>query len=95
MKSIEVLVNGSRLCVAGSGPGEFTWASLTLDERGEIAASIQVAGSRGKTVPIWIDDCRIKEGDEVVLRIVEVVESNPPIVAPPAWTEFPQIKLDG
>ena len=96
MKAIEVLVNGKRLCLAGSGPQEFTWAQLTLDERGEdVAASISVAGSRAKTVPIWIDDCRVKEGDEVLLRVVDVEDTDRPMASPPAWTEFPDIKLDG
>jgi hypothetical protein len=94
MKAIEVLVNGTRLCLAGSGPQEFTWAQLTLDERGEAAASLSVAGSRAKTVPIWIDDYRVKAGDEVVLRIVDVEDTDPPVMSPTAWTEFPKVKLD-
>ena len=94
MKAVEVMVNGQRLCLAGSGPGEFTFANLTLDERGGSAASLMVAGSRAKMVPSWIDDYRINQGDEILLRIVDVEDTDPPVSSSPAWTEFPRIKLD-
>src|SRR5688572_26163646 len=91
MKAIEVVVNGQPRCLAGSGRNEFTFAQLTLDERGEPAAAIMVAGSRAKMVPVWIEEDRIKEGDEVLLRIVDVAESDPPVASTPAWTEFPSV----
>jgi hypothetical protein len=94
MKAIEVLVNGKRLCVAGSGPGELTFVSFTLDEREEPLTTVLVAGSRTTMVPRWIDDYRIEDGDEVVLRIVDVAEADPPFDSTPAWTEFPQIKIE-
>jgi hypothetical protein len=94
MKAIEVLVSGKRLCVAGSGSPELTFVQFTLDEREEPIATILVAGSRAKMVPRWVDDYRLEQGDEVVLRIVEVAEVDPPIDLTPAWTEFPRIKID-
>ena len=95
MKAIEVLVNGQRICLAGSGVDKgFTFANLTVYESGDPTASIMVAGSRDKMVPMWIDDYRISEDDELVLRVVEVDEADPPIASSPAWTEFPRVKLD-
>jgi hypothetical protein len=93
MKALEVLVNGRRLCLAGSGPTEFTWASVTLNKGDQ--AAIQVAGSRGKTVPIWVEEDPFQEGDEFVVRIVDVDpgEIDQPVQSPPAWTEFPQVKI--
>ena len=93
MKAIEVLVNGKRLCVAGSGRPEFTFATITLRDGDQAATDLMVAGGRGKMVVMWIDDYPINDGDEVLLRIVEADETDPPIESGPKWTEFPQIKL--
>jgi hypothetical protein len=94
MKALEVLVNGERRCLAGSGPREFTFATFTLDERGETGATITVAGSRGKMVPIWVSEDRLKDGDEVLMRVVDVCETDAPMASSPAWTEFPQMKIN-
>jgi len=94
MKALEVLVNGKRRCLAGSGPREFTYAMLTLWERDETIATIAVSGSRGKMVPIWVSEDQIQEGDEVLLRVIEVPETDPPVASTPAWTEFPQVKIE-
>ena len=96
MKALELLVNGKRRCLAGSGPNEFTWVQVGLDERGDTKGRVMVAGSRAKTVPIWIEQDPIQVGDEVLVRIVDVdpSEIDQPVQAPPAWTEFPQIKLE-
>jgi hypothetical protein len=96
MKALELVVNGNRRCLAGSGPKEFTFIQISLDERDGVNGTVMVAGSRNKTVPIWVEEDPIQEGDEVVVRIVDVAPSeiNQPVQAPPAWTEFPQIKLD-
>jgi len=73
MKSIEVLVNGKRLCVAGSGAPDFTFANLTVyDGNPTVVGSLLVAGQRGKNVVSWLGDYRLEQGDEVLLRIVEV-----------------------
>ena len=95
MKAIEVLVNGKRRSLAGSGAGTFTWMQVTLSERGGIQGSLSVAGCRGKTVPIWVEEDPVQVGDEVTVRIVDVdpSEIDEPVQAPPAWTEFPQVKI--
>lgn len=95
MKALELLINGKRRCLAGSGTNEFTWVQVTLDERGGIQGSVAVAGSRKKTVPIWIEEDPVQVGDEVIVRIVDVdtSEIDQPVQSPLAWTEFPQMKL--
>ena len=94
MKAIEVLLNGQRLCIAGSGPPEFTWAAITLFDGDNPKAELSIAGSRAKMVVLWTDEQVIQAGDEVLLRIVEVEEADPPVASTPQWTEFPSIKLD-
>ncbi len=95
MKAIEVVVNGQRICLAGTGGDNgFTFANLTIYESGDQIGSLAVAGSRDKTVPRWIDDHAINEGDELVLRVIQVNEADPPIASSSAWTEFPRVKLD-
>jgi hypothetical protein len=96
MKALELLINGKRRCLAGSGLKEFTWVMVNLDERGTgIQGSVNVAGSRKKTTPIWIEEDPIQIGDEVTVRIVDVdpSEIDEPVQAPLSWTEFPQGKI--
>src|SRR5688572_23432693 len=71
MKAIEVLVNGQRLCVAGSGPPELTFVDFTLRDGNDLLVSLNVAGSREKMVPRWVEGYQIKEGDDVLIRIVD------------------------
>jgi hypothetical protein len=97
MKALELLVNGKRRCLAGSGPNEFTFVTVTLNERAGLQGAVMVAGSREKTVPIWIEEDPVQIGDEVMVRIVNVdpSEIDQPVQAPPAWTEFPPVKFPG
>ena len=86
MPAFEVHVNGRRTCVAGIGePGVLT-ATLTWvlgEPRGQRVGredmGVQVGGliSRGDEFVQW---CRraVRRGDEVVIRIVDVAESDTP-----------------
>lgn len=88
MKAIECSVNGRQVCVAGSGEGELTFLHFTLDERDASKATVMVAGSRGKEVPIWVEEYAISEGDVVLVRIVECNATDKPVRSERAW-QFP------
>ena len=88
MKALELSINGKRLCVAGSGPGEFTFVHVGLDEREGVKATAMVAGSRGRMVPIWISEATFNVGDNVTIRVVDVDEADPATAQEMAW-EFP------
>jgi hypothetical protein len=89
MKAIELLVNGRRICVAGSGPPELTFTQVTLDERDGLKASILVAGSKGKMVPIWVEEHVFQEGDEVTIRVIDVHQADAPVKSEQAWETLP------
>jgi hypothetical protein len=88
MRAIEVSVNGKRVCVAGSEEGELTFLHVTLDERDAPKATVMVAGSRGKEVPIWVEDYAIGMDDVVLVRVVECDATDKPVRSERAW-QFP------
>lgn len=86
MIAFEVHLNGTKLTTAGGEDVELLLAIIRWcrDAEGE-EADIDICGQRGNVHLIW-KDVKLKRGDEILLRIVDVGDVD---VDPPAESLIP------
>jgi hypothetical protein len=83
MRALEVLVNGRRVCLAGIGPKGIVSAIVDRLSGGhEERISLSVFGAVGTRHRRWATPA-IGVGDEVLIRVLDAPEVDPPTQADP------------
>jgi hypothetical protein len=77
MTGFEVVLNGRRLCIAGAGEhGTLTTIISSVGKRSELM--LEVGGLSDDAHLTWAVPSDLSVGDEVIVRVVEVEQADPP-----------------
>ena len=78
MRALEVLVNGRRVCLAGIGPKGIVSAMVDRLSNGHAEQICLHVGGMVGTRPLRWAVPDIGVGDEVLIRIVDSTDADPP-----------------
>jgi len=76
MIGLEIILNGTRVCLAGAGEGVLSATVSSVPKRKEL--ELEIGGLVDDAHLKWPAPRSLAIGDEVIVRIVDTVQPDPP-----------------
>jgi hypothetical protein len=76
MIGLEILLNGTRVCVAGAGEGVLSATVSSVAKRNEL--ELEIGGLVDEAHLKWPAPRSLAIGDEVIVRVIETAQPDPP-----------------